>query len=715
LNLLLVPLAAEETAAPRAVTVSLKVPGEAVIALPAGWAWRIRSASPQWWTEEQWLPKLLAAPESTVTVRLFPAGKLITRLQLPPGGQRPAALELRFQTVPDAASRVSRTTIACPLNGERYQCSLPAAALDLRVKAEGFIPKYLWGVGVKPGAEHDLGKISLKRGASIVGWVQNQGTSAASKERKVELMPYIPGPQSLRAPLELRQAMARETVANERGFFQFERVLPGTYSVTASQPGAASGSVDSIQVFPDLEAEIREPLVLAPPVSAKVILNPPTDPYGLRWMVELRKKDAREPAKDLASPEGIWERRGLSPGLYYLIVTSGPGSRWVDQEMEITAGSSPLHIDIPVLRIRGRVTLGDEPLEATLWFGGQSGPRRVQFQSDEKGRFEGALPGEGTWSVDLSSAKERLRLALEPVEVKRPDGSAYARVDLRVPDTRLHGEVVDEDGHPLPAASIMVFHKTRMNSQFFADEKGEFEIRGFPAGRSRLEAHAGERTSGWVEVLVSETEETPRLRLVARAKAEIQGRIVSALRPVGGARLWALPELETGSMGTVEEAISRADGSFALSFPAEVRAISLLVHAPGFALRMLRTPVDPKTFLEVPVETPGGSLVVQPGRAPDDRENPARAAVLLHGGTWVRLEMLARRATDRPLRRPDGALEIPNLEPGDYLLCIGRSGQKLEELAGSSCAQGYLAPAQELVLTLPGPANEAGANRPESH
>lgn len=55
------------------------------------------------------------------------------------------------------------------------------------------------------------------------------------------------------------------------------------------------------------------------------------------------------------------------------------------------------------MEILGRVTLGDDPLAATLWFGGRSGVRRIRFDSDEKGRFDGWLPEEGTWPVDLVS------------------------------------------------------------------------------------------------------------------------------------------------------------------------------------------------------------------------------------------------------------------------------------------------------------------------
>jgi hypothetical protein len=586
------------------------------------------------------------------------------------------------------------------LEAERFRCPLPAAALDVRLKLEDFVPRYLWGIEIAPGKDHDLGTIPLKKGASVVGWVRSEGSPPAGADRRVDLTPEIPGPDSIPVPGELRGAMARQASVNARGFFQFEDVLPGTYAVTASQAGAISSRVFPVQVLPGLEAEIRDPLVLSKPISVKVIVDPPVDPAGSPWKVALRKR-FDQVLEGFASQEGIWEPGGLGPGLYNLTVSGVGGSRWVSEELEVKAGQPPIRIEMPVLWVQGRVTLGGEPLAATLWFGGLSGPRRIRFQSDEKGRFEGVLPQEGTWTVDLWSGEDRLRLALDPVEVKVPQGKSHAWIELAVPDTRLAGEVVDEQGHPLPSASVIVSHKVHKNSQFLTDKEGKFELQGIPPGRSLLEAHAGERTSGWVEVAVEEGRDAPWLRLVARAKVEIQGRVTSPLRPVAGARLQALPQVETGSLATVVEAVSGVDGGFSLPLPAGTRSISLMVHAPGFGLRMLQAAVDPERFLEVPVEASGGMLVFDLGDS-EGKAGAARAAVLFHGGVWMGLEALAYWAQGKPLRRGLNSLAISGMEPGEYLLCVAGEGVRIEDLRGtSSCTSGYLSPLQELVLTVP--------------
>ena len=105
---------------------------------------------------------------------------------------------------------------------------------------------------------------------------------------------------------------------------------------------------------------------------------------------------------------------------------SGRSVRW--------PGTSPCwEIRLPLVEVRGRVTLGDEPIAATFWFGGAYGERRIRFEPDAEGRFEGLLPEEGLWPVHLVSGAESLRLPLKPVEVKVSQGKSFAEVEIRVP------------------------------------------------------------------------------------------------------------------------------------------------------------------------------------------------------------------------------------------------------------------------------------------
>lgn len=94
-------------------------------------------------------------------------------------------------------------------------------------------------------------------------------------------------------------------------------------------------------------------------------------------------------------------------------------------------------------------------LAATLWLS-RKDRRRLRFDSDDHGRFSGVLPEEGLWIPQIQSETEKLSLFLEPVEIKPPQGKNLATVEIHVPDTKLSGQVVDEEGQPVPVAHLIL-------------------------------------------------------------------------------------------------------------------------------------------------------------------------------------------------------------------------------------------------------------------
>ncbi|HSK80803.1 MAG TPA: carboxypeptidase-like regulatory domain-containing protein [Thermoanaerobaculia bacterium] len=594
--------------------------------------------------------------------------------------------------------------MSCPVREAIWECAVPAGRLDLRIKSEGLIPVYQWGTGVEPGKTKDLGTLSLRRGASVAGWVQLEGGEPPARPVRVALSPQTAAYSNTPHDAERLRALAWETRTNERGFFQIEGVTPGSYVVTASDTGFAPARVSPVVVREGLQAEILEPIVLARPLSLEVVLDPSVDPYGQPWKLQLYPERAPDASvegswKGTASQEGRWTQTGLAPGDYRLFIVGDLESRWAHQEIRLERGGPPVFVEIPVVWVEGKVTLGDEPLAATLWFGGRSGERRIRFDADEKGRFEGALPEEGTWPLALASEEQDLELNLKPVEVKRLPGKRAAKVDVRVPDTTLAGEVVDDQGRKVPGAYVDVIRER--GHSVTTDEDGEFEFRGIEPGPAGVEAQDQGRTSGMVEVTVSEDRNAPRLRLVLRKETQVQGRVFSSAGPVPGAELLAFPSVADVPFATGVEAVTRADGSFTLSFPANVQAFHLTVFAPGYAFRMLPVVVERDKALEVPVETSGGTLVLEmPGLR---REDPQ--PLLAHKGSFTPLPLLSRWIRLQRVQSQDPRrIVIPNMEAGDYSVCrnAGLELRQGKEPPGDRCVSGFLAPHGELVLRLGG-------------
>ncbi|HEY0782407.1 MAG TPA: carboxypeptidase-like regulatory domain-containing protein [Thermoanaerobaculia bacterium] len=674
-----------------------------------GAIWRLESAASDLWTPPQWLSADAASPHD-VRLHVFRAGAIEVALQAPPGETLPTTADVRLSGAPGKALKLAPTTISCPVTKARLQCTVPAGVLDLRFKLGAFVPLYQWDVDVATGKPKELARWPLLRGASIVGTVKGDG-AAGQGSIEVSLAPEVRGVSTDPAVDQRLASLRRRTTATARGFFQFEVVEPGSYALEAEQKGFVRTKVSPVEVKKGLETELHDPLVLAKPAAAKIQLDPPVDPYGKRWEVTLGRRDpaSGHPTGEWftgsASVSGVWEKSGLAAGGYLLSVAGAGRTRWLDQVVEVQPGMEPLRVEIPVLQLKGRVLRGKEPLEGELWFGGQFGTRRVHFESDAKGVFEGLLPGPGKWDVDVVVKQPYLRLSLKPVEVEVPKGKSYATVEVHVPNTILHGEVVDEQSHPLPAASLMIQSPHRLSmSQLSADEEGKFEVRGLEAGSVLLSAESGERTSGWVQTTIAEGEDGPALRLVAQRKMLVQGRVVSPAGPVPGARLHALPDIAQTGIASLVEEVTGPDGGFSLSFPAGTSWVDLIVSSPGNATRMLRTPVDAKTFLEVPVEPDGGTLVFDL-QGDSSRQEAASVASLFHGGTEISLQEIARWAGGLGIERRGANLALRDMEPGDYLLCVGvKAHQAMRggiEPPANRCSRAALAPLSEAVVPVP--------------
>jgi hypothetical protein len=500
----------------------VKAPAEKTFELQEGIPWRLEAQADGYWSKER---ILVPKGETAVTLHLVPAGNLRGRIEVAASEKPPQNLSLRFSLAPGGKDREripGETTVLCSVRESAWTCEVPAARLDLRIKGEGFIPLHFWGVAVEPAKTRDLGLLRLRRGASVAGWVQSETGEPLLQAISVELKPESSGVPGSRGEYDRLRSLTLETRTNERGFFQLEGVQPGSYVVTASKEGFAPARRGNIVVREGLQAEILEPLQLAKPLELEVHLAPALDPFGQRWHLRLIQPDLpgelnEDTWNGTASAEGVWHLAGLAPGSYRLHVLGDSGTRWAAQEIRLEPGRTSIDVEIPLVLVKGSVTLGDDPLSATLWFGGRSGSRRIRFQSDDDGKFEGFLPSEGVWPVDLASDEYDLRQTLDPVEVKVPEGKTYAAVKVRIPDTRLAGEVVDETGRKAPRALVSLY--TKGNTQVYADEKGEFELRGVKPGPTAIEAEDGPRTTGPVEIVVEENRETPRVRLSRRLES----------------------------------------------------------------------------------------------------------------------------------------------------------------------------------------------------
>jgi Carboxypeptidase regulatory-like domain len=688
---------------------AVEVPGTSNLNLAPG-AWTLHTELDGFWSEDRVLIVRDDRPE-TAEILLFPAGSLQGSFELLPGHTAPTEVSVRLRPVPapPGGLRIPEATVSCPVAEGVWRCRLPAGDLDLRLKAGPYMPVYLWGVAVQAGRETPTGALRLRPGAAVAGWVETpEGVPAASC--RVELSPQSTGEPADHVSMSRLEALLLEARTNDRGFFQVEAVPPGRYTLKVTSPGFATAEVGPVEVRNGLEAEVLDRIVLQRPVRFEALLDPPVDPYGQPWKIVLQ---ARPPGsarfEDRTSAEGLWAQPEVAPGPYRLSVLGDLGSRWWTEEVDVGAGKASLLIQVPLVEIHGRLLQGDDPMSATLWFGGMSGARRIRFDADEDGEFKGFLPEEGLWKVELVEEDGAPRVGLEPVQVKKLPGAKRAEIEITVPDTTLAGEVVGEEGKPVSMASIQVDSTTSRERQkgslFETDAEGKFRIRGLAPGPATVEAVAEERTSGWTSIVVADGGESPWLRLVVRSRQEVNGRIFSGAGAVPGARIEGFPDLGSVGVATGVEATSDPSGQFSFGLPAGARAVHLQVLALGFAFRILKAPVDSGQTLQIPLESQAGTLIFE--RAEPGDGAPPPLPLLFHGGSFVPVESLRRWVhLQRAPWTERGPLVVPGMEAGEYALCAGREAVGAA-LAGtepppSSCSRGFLAPFGELLLKAPG-------------
>lgn len=678
--------------------------------------WRISLDVAGYWAPRQNLEvKAGAVAPLRVEFKALPLGVLQGRVRAQ-GQKLPPNLIVTTLAAPKALARPEAPggVLDCPIDAKtgEWRCKLPAATYDLSLGARGFIPHYRFGFTVPADKPAIVGELSLEPGSSIAGWVVVDGGAIDSEQGRARLVPVVaPGAESA-AALGLSQT-TRSVPLGAEGLFRFDGVPIGSYSVEVEQPGYSIARSPVASIRNQGEAVfVRDPLLLVRPFAISFVLRPERDPYGRSWTLSLTRADASlrygAPVfEGEADASGRLVAKGQTPGIYLLEVRDSRGSRLLlDRDIPI-GGEMEREVSLDLIDIEGTVALGDTPLAASLWFGGRHGSVSVALATDARGKFSGVLPRGGTWNVDVASEDPRVR-SKSKVEV-RPDRDGHAEVEIKLPDTRARGRVVDDQGRPSPGAEIVAFAESAQTGPPVleeADRNGAFEIRGLPPGLLTLAATGRTGSAaGWesdqVVIQLGENAGETVATLVLREEPLRHGIVASAAGPVPGATVFASvlePALASGGRATTDFA-----GHFALRLPKEARRAQFVVGAPGFALTSSDVSLEDSSggggAIRLPVASDSGDLTIVGARARVATETLAiwqdgRRLPLPFLENWSRAQG-GTFATEAP------NWTLPNLAPGSYRLCAFPS----EGPKGSpgSCVEGALGPRASLLLDLPEP------------
>jgi len=642
--------------------------------------WEVAADIPGYWIRREVLNVAPLGRETLQKIVLWPKGRIsgLIKSAEKDNKKSPLPSEITVTTLaprkPGLTSDSPKGAISCPVEKTgSWSCELPAATYDLSFSAEGFSPNYRWAAMVPAGKTLNLGILELSRGASVTGWVEVEG--ALDPETCIARLSLLEAPGSSARGEARLEAATLERKVQKNGFFQITGVAAGSYRLEVRQPSYTTAKISPLQIPKGSETTIRQALVLKRPIQLELTVVPPMDWLGRVWDVQVSRVSEFSGKSEPPAFSGSTDREGRlvipgqGAGRFSVVVADSLGNRLynvIDLKIEGPEEARQT-IEIPLLTIRGTVSLGKEPLSAVLWFGGTYGALAVKMESDRDGRFHGVLPKGGQWKVDISATDPKLQSQTE-VRIEE-DRQGRAIVDIALPDTHVFGKVLKEEGQAAVGAQVAV---SSQDKEFVAitDEKGAFNLRGLPPGLLQISAQyssAGLRsTANPIIANLIEDQLVGPIELHLRRTKLLAGRVLSGQGPVVGALVEVSPRPQ---LAFTDSARTDLDGGFTVQIPVTAESMAAVVSAPGKPLKAFEVPASdvPPTLN---LEEEGGTLELLLSRS------QAKSAVVelsvYQNGISLPLPTLWRWARGHGLGLADlsgEVIKIPNLAPGNYRAC----------------------------------------------
>ncbi len=668
---------------------SLTAPLPGSLTLPAG-DWFLTPRIGDDWGEAEAIS--VTSEPKTVVLNSYPSTRLSAKVKLP-NGKMAHELKVYFQRSDAEDLDVpAGGDVSCELVKNDATCRVPAGQLDLTFRVPGFVSRYRWDAKLQKGKPFDAGVLEFVAGSTLSGRVEVPKSREVKLEQAVVVVRPV-SPAGSNEELQRRADSARQTAhPNGRGLFAFN-LAAGQYTLQATL-----GNLISEEVIADVtaghEAVLRESLRLEPQRTVTVRVHPAADPWMRPWRIELSSVGTTglvvSSRAATTSPDGSGTFEHVLPGFHTLQILRGQSQEWASQSVNV---DRDLTVDVTVdaIPVAGTILIGTKPLEAKATLISDERGSVVTVKSNAEGTFTANLPApeHDVWDrVIIEADSPPVKRTLENVHLERHDDRP-AELHLALPNRTINGTVVDELGLPAKNAFVDVAYP---NGEFQQAEApaGAFTVVGLEAGRYRLSASSrGHHT-------IEPREFTLDADPVAITDATLVVMPVSHLRGVVRA-------LDTPVLGAVVSPIIpgndliipfRTDpqGQFDISLPDGTQQISLLVSAPGFALRLLKASpsADAQTFA---VDQDGGALTV------DVPVRSGLVALLSHDGATFPVHGIPFVAGlgyggDYKQRT---SFQVPSMEPGTYSICWKPAGPPPPDTI-PPCIEGVLAPHGTLTL-----------------
>ena len=691
-----------------------KAEGEVVLDLRPGARWHLTLQSNRFWTPPREISASAISEPIPIPIPIYPAGVITGQVRVPQSGVMPS-LTLKIQY-----SGLSRDVdVICPVHKGTFRCTVPATTgMDLRLSAGApYIAQYFWDQAVAWEEKVDLGVLTLRAGASVIGWTTHSDGSTDFEQTVVTLSPWVPDFDVIG---RRHRMVTHKATVNARGFYQFQGVPPGRYRLTIRHPRFATAQIDLLEIG-DGEHEL-DAMELWSLATLAVEVVPATDPYQQPWQIRLQTLRTIQQQELPAS--GSWQADGLEHGTYRVSIRDSRDNVWAEEQVPVTTSWVAHRVEIETARLEVTFLLGGQPVtDAEVTFRGQGGNSQQRKTNDEGTAYVFLQAGQ-KWQVRIQKPVEGIWGAFREVAVPEAGpNDPWPHLTLELPDTELFGEVTFGQ-EPLTAPAQVQLFDGATTAQLDTEPDGSFTFRGIRPGALHLQARgdfeAGALRSAPARLSLEEGVPFGPVQLVLEPQQVVRGTVISPTgKRVAGALVMGLPASRFPASGfptggfpgggaprpaNPPQDYTDAAGVFMLEeVPSYFDPMRLLVFPVGYAATQ-RTITLLDDAPVIPVSSLGGTLIVSYGDdgagLPHENHHVIHTSVwgtdgLIGTGPilsfWARMHQVPQHA---------GRLRVPMLAPGPLTVCL----EPCDATAGSrdvQCVEGFLPPGGELHLVLP--------------
>jgi len=654
----------------------------------SGAGWVVMARAPGWWSPAVYLARgereasLKLVPQGVVRFTLLGTDRAVGQLRsgmvwidgsVWPGGRRLGRGIHGGPCEVDSTPERRDVLVACPFAlGEE---------VDLRIRLGPLLPVLRSDFLVEE--DTDLGLIEPVPGASVTGSLA--GGEATPRRFTLEHDAYWAVPW---------------TAWTEGGGFRFEGLAPGNYEL---QLAGAEGDVWPVRIESLTDWIDLGQLASAAANELRVSFSVPAamDGVSLRptmYPAELHPDGT--PDRDFGRPleptgseaDGSFLWQGLPAGDYVVAAGDSRGNLLQEETLHFT-GHDHFQVELTAVPLVGRITRGSEPLpDVMVWFGGPSNVERVSFRSGVEGHFQGFLPREGHWLIQITPLPACDPCEGDPIGWPGFDGrhledagfheveadtEGVARVSIDLAVAAVRGRVLARpgpDGAVKPVAGAWV-RARRVDRESepeqnlpgpewwttAADSEGAFEMVGFPDGRFEVEAEAtvdGRPARGTTRFTVLGDESVDRVEVWLEEELTVQVSVHSGGAPVAAAQVFALA---SGSARVVGVGYSGGSGLADLEIPLRASPVDLMIRAEGLGMNGRRVEFRDNAPVEIGLLPERGSL-----RLPVS----GRGSLVSPSGVSIRVDTLYGVNDQAGQVKSDGdEWIVTDLAPGTWRYC----------------------------------------------